>query len=310
MADLCACHLSRYATCSYPGGCGSPGGCCDPAARLCATCAAVRGLCGDDCGKDHKHRRGQPNQRDDRSQVCGSCRVVLGRLPQDIVDAAAYIPWLLQPSTAHGGEVRSRNPDPPMPLSTVHDLVWQRIIPTAALAKLDQHDQVGHPPIVSTLWWRIQDILSWRDAGENGPDPTIGAMCRWLAARTDWIADHYPAVDEYAAELVTLRGLLTAMTGRHEPCPQCGGARCQHCHGRGYVPIQKPQPLPGVPCPRCRRMSLSREPDGDIACGWEGCNSRWRPDEYDQRQKAVAKAVQRGQIQIPRTAHQPLPHRT
>src|SRR5690606_18841117 len=71
VADLCACHTSPYATCSYPGGCGSPGGCCDPATRLCATCAAVRGLCGDDCTKDHKHRRGQPNQRDDRSQVCG-----------------------------------------------------------------------------------------------------------------------------------------------------------------------------------------------------------------------------------------------
>lgn len=272
----------------------------EPAA-LCVCCAVIRGpWCDDDCERRHKHRRGQPNPADE-GVVCGQCRVVLANLPREVAEAYALLPTLLEePGSSRGGEVRSRNPDPPMLLTDAHDLTWERVVPAGplALSRLAENAdlQDGYPPVVSTLWWRIQDVLSYRTAGETGPEPEVGSMCQWLAVRAADLAASYPPVDEYAAEMVRLHGVLLAMVGRSEPCPDCGGKGCETCVGRGYVPIQRPQPLPGVPCPRCKHVSLSREPNGDVACGWEGCGNRWRPDEYDLRQKAMANAVRRGHL--------------
>lgn len=253
---------------------------------LCITCAAIRGLCLDDCDRDHKHRRGAPNVADE-GVVCGSCRVALERLPLDVADAFSHIPWLLQPSTGKAGEVRAKDPDPPMPLSDIHDLADLRLPPlgpiaAARLAEWPQ-DQIGRLSVAGILWGHVRVWVELRGMGETGPEPTVPRLCEWLAVRTPWAVEHLPAVDEYAADLVDLRGLLLAMVGRE-------------------TPDERPKPLPGVWCPRCRRVALVREPRPDregedqIRCTWQDCGRVYHMDDWATVSKATAKALKRGDI--------------
>jgi hypothetical protein len=193
------------------------------------------------------------------------------------------LPELVVPGAGKGSEVRSKNPEAPLPLVIDPvDLTLNRTPPQGPI-RLDRlaanaEDQIGHLPVRVTLGTWIRDWADRRNVGEHGDlDGGIGSMCVWLANRTGWACDNHPAVDEYAAELQHLRGLLFALVGRPEP-------------------DERPTPLPGVPCPRCRHMSLARRHDLAVECSWPDCRSVWKPEEYERVTKAVAGAIRRGQI--------------
>lgn len=251
---------------------------------ICVTCTVIRGLCEQDCAKDHKHRRGVPNFADENSQLCGSCKVALGRLPQDVADAYALLPELTEPSMGgRGGEVRARDPDPPMPLGDAHDLTWERPLPMGpvAAARLAQwpQDQIGRLSVAGSLLSHVRVWIDLRGMGEVGPEPTVPKLAEWLSVRTGWAVEHHPAIDEYASDLVDLRGLLLAMVGRE-------------------TPDERPQPLPGVPCVRCRRMTLVRELDtGRVLCTWADCQRIYTEDEWNTAARAMLQAARRGQVQ-------------
>lgn len=250
----------------------------------CITCAAIRQLCDDECERRHKHRRGSPNPAEDGRRVCPACLQALGALPRDIAEAHALLEAddLDVPGTGSKGDGRSKNPEAPLPfVAEPADLLAPWATPQGPIrrGRLAAYagDQVGHMPVRDTLRWRIRDVLSWRDVGEVGPESVVADMCRWLEIRADWLADSYGPVDEYAAELVYLRRVLFGLVG--QPTPD-----------------ERPKPLSGVPCPRCRRVALVRLADGRTECTWEDCRSIFDEADYGRITKAVTAAIRRGDI--------------
>jgi hypothetical protein len=229
----------------------------------------------------------QANHPDTGWGCCGDCRLRLAAIPGEIADAYALLPPLLWPGSTKGGEVRSKDPDPPMPLGDIHDLLADFPYPQGPLrlGRLAEHagDQVGRLPVRTTLGTWARDWVERRDVGEYGPRDTVLSMCMWLAERTDWACDQHPAVADYAEDMQSLRGLLLALVGRPEP-------------------DERPKALPGVPCIRCRHVSLSRDHDGTVRCSWQDCMGVWKPDEYERVSKATANAIRRGQIKREDTA--------
>lgn len=105
-------------------------------------------------------------------------------------------------------------------------------------------DQVGHLSAATILHGWVRDWADIRREGE--PMPVVRDMCRWLADRLDWAAGRHPALDEFAGELLELRGVLNGLTGRSEP---------------------RPELLP-TPCPGCGLLTLHRDADIErVACG-------------------------------------------
>jgi hypothetical protein len=224
-------------------------------------------------------RHGRRVNHVERSQGCPDCRLVLAAVPGEIADAYALLPPLLLPGSTKGGEVRSKDPDPPMPLGDVHDLVANFRYPQGPLRlgrlAANDVDQIGRLPVRITLGSWARDWAERRDVGENGPRDTVLSMCTWLAHRTGWACDHHPDVDRYTDDVRSLLGLLLALVGRTEP-------------------DERPKPLPGVPCVRCRHSSLSRDHDGTMRCSWPDCMGVWTPEEYERASKATANAIRRG----------------
>lgn len=267
--------------------------------HLCITCAPLnprrcpRSGCGkrmaiDASGGDwswlcpHCGRRDPARIRQVESGLaCPPCQAALGRLPGEISDAYPLLFGLEVPG-AQGGDGRSKNPEAPLPFVVDPlDLVSPWVTPQGPLrlARLAENAdlQQGHMPVRDTLWWRIKDILSYRTAGESGPEPDVSAMCSWLEVRTDWLCESYLPLDEYADEMVQLRGLLFALVGRPEP-------------------DERPTVLPGIPCIRCRHVSLTRDHDGTVRCSWQDCMGVWTAPEYERASRATANAIRRGQI--------------
>ena len=208
---------------------------------------------------------------------CPDCRLKLRAIPADIGDAYPLLADILEPQRGKT-DTRSRRADASIPLAVdPYDLTANHITPQGPIgrarlaANLDL--QIGHLPVAAVLSTWIRDWAELRDVGENYTG-TVYAMCRWLTERTDWAVDHHPAVDEYAAELADLRGVLLALVGRTEP-------------------DERPQRLPGVPCVRCRHVTLLRRHDGTVECSWPDCRTVWRADEYDHLTKAAAYAARR-----------------
>lgn len=116
-------------------------------------------------------------------------------------------------------------------------------------------DQVGHLSAATILHGWVRDWAGIRREGE--PMPVVREMCRWLADRLDWAAAKHPALDEFAGEVLELRAVLTALTGRAEP---------------------PPEGLP-TPCPGCGHLALYRDADLErIACG--SCSVLLTEDGY------------------------------
>lgn len=117
-------------------------------------------------------------------------------------------------------------------------------------------DQVGHLSAATILHGWVRDWAEIRREGE--PMPNVREMCRWLSDRLDWACAKHPALDEFAGEVLELRGVLTSLTGRGEPPPETLSA----------------------PCPSCGLLSLYRDDDLErVACGG-GCLRLWTDEEY------------------------------
>jgi hypothetical protein len=117
-------------------------------------------------------------------------------------------------------------------------------------------DQVGHLSAATILHGWVRD---WADILREGePMPRVRDMCRWLSDRLDWAAGKHPALDEFAGDLLELRGTLTALTGRGDPPPETLSA----------------------PCPDCSMLSLFRDAGLErVVCG-NGCLRLWTDEEY------------------------------
>jgi len=242
--------------------CGRPG--CDDPTPMCVLCPTLG--------------RGRPNHTD-QSPTCPACAQKLAAIPDNIATTYTFLGWaLLLPESGRTGDGRSTSPDPALPFPIdAHDL----LAPGTAVRHPDNlrsavHEQIGHLPVAVTLQSWVRDWADQRSLGEH-PDTTVRAMCVWLTERTPWAAAHHPAVDEYATEMLSLRGALNAIVGRDQP-------------------DERPKPLPGVPCVRCRRITLVRRPDSSVECTWEDCRRVYSEAEWNTASKAAAQAARRGQI--------------
>lgn len=238
----------------------------DCAERVCVTCRHLR-----------FNRR---TNHADRGFCCGECVVLLTAAPEQISSAYELLPELLEPG-AHGGDGRSKNPEAPLPLALEPlDLTarWTSPQGPIRLARLAANagDQIGSLPVRETLGGWVRDWLERRDVGESGPGSAVWSMCEWLTVRTEWACEDHPAVDEYCDEVVSLRGLLHTLVGREQP-------------------DERPKPIPGVPCIRCRFVSLVRRHDGTVECTHEDCRRVYSPEEYERVTKAAAWAARRAQ---------------
>ncbi len=244
----------------------------EPDPRVCPLCS--KPLRGDGCCLlCPTLRYGKRVYHVDSPAACPSCRLLLAKAPEEIASAYALLPELVVPG-AHGGDGRSKNPEAPLPFTVdPMDLTapWQLPQGPLRLGRLGANagDQIGHLPVVASLGTWVRDWIAIRDLGESGPESTVPAMAAWLAVRTEWAVENHGAVDEYADEMVQLRGLLWALTGRP-------------------TVDERPKPLP-VPCPRCRHMSLTRRADDYVQCEWPDCQRVFRPEEWLDVSRATAK---------------------
>lgn len=127
-------------------------------------------------------------------------------------------------------------------------------------------DQIGHLSAATILHGWVRDWAEIRREGE--PMPDVREMARWLGDRLEWAAGMHPALDEFAGEVLELRGVLTALTGRSEPPPQAMDQ----------------------PCDRCHELALILEPDsGYIVCGV--CGRVMTGDEYAEYLRGVIKEM-------------------
>lgn len=222
-------------------------------------------------------------QHVDEPQCCGDCRVRLAAVPTDIADAYPLLAEIREPRRGVP-DVGGRSAEAPIPLAVdPYDLTADHTVPQGPLrrgrlaANLDL--QIGQLPVAAQLQAWVRDWCDLRDLGETYDGATVYAMCQWLSVRTSWACDHHPAVDEYATEMVDLRGTLLAMVGRVEQ-------------------VDRPRPIPDVPCPRCRHRTLVRRSDEWTECGWPDCTSVFSPEDYDRAMRALATGVRRGQIEV------------
>lgn len=118
-------------------------------------------------------------------------------------------------STA-GGPVISGSANPPVPanLDLVDLHAPARVPNPTAAGRAWWRDQVGALSVPTTLdsWVRY-----WRESlftDHHLPVPTVVELVGWLRNRVDIACDRHPAVDEFAAELRSLRGTLLSALGR------------------------------------------------------------------------------------------------
>ncbi len=245
--------------------CGRKG--CDNPAQVCVLCPAFT-------TRRPRHV--------ETPQGCPDCRVKLAALPADIADAYSYLGEILEPRRGGNAIGATKAAEAPMPLAVdPYDLTAGHTVPQGPvrLGRLRENlvDQIGHLPVAAVLGTWVRDWAVLRDQGERGPKANVGTLADWLTVRTEWAVDHHPAVDEYTAELHTLRGVLQSLVGRAEP-------------------DERPKLIPGVPCVRCRYATLVRRHDGSVECQWPDCRRIYTAAEYETVTKAAAKATRKNKI--------------
>ena len=228
--------------------------CCNPAfLRLASALNVIPDRCDELSGLGYVERDARPGSR----AVLVDDRVV--RVPA-MADPVANL-WPAGPVPGQRGGARvhaAPSSSPPLSLDAVdltsrvnHDA---RVLLARGVLGLDD-DQVGHLSAATILHGWVRDWAGIRREGE--PMPVVREMCRWLADRLDWACSRHPALDEFAGEVLELRGVLTALTGRAEP---------------------PPEGLP-TPCPGCGHLALYRDADLErVACG--ACSVLLTEDGY------------------------------
>lgn len=99
-------------------------------------------------------------------------------------------------------------------------------------------DQVGSLSVATILDCWVRD---WREAlwpTHSLPVPTVPELARWLRNRVGDACDQHPAIDEFAAELKSLRYALRRQLGETEAQPETEpykGVACQKCDLRGVL---------------------------------------------------------------------------
>lgn len=195
--------------------------------------------------------------------VCNLCRHRVAARLWELRDLHALLSAALGPGQSQQQRV-SGSREAPLPLR-VEALDYA----AAARPSIDgvtdvQRDQRGV--------WGVADILdSWaRDwserRGEDMPSPEVPAIVSWMSTRLTWALDHHPAVDEFAAELLTMvYGLRTLLNVSRKPI---------------YLDDA---------CPSCAHTALRRDPGGgDVECGH--CRRVWPHEEFERLAVVLAPA--------------------
>lgn len=195
-------------------------------------------------------RPGEPRIYE-RAQACEGCRSRLRSLLAELLEAYSQLE-LVKGSTAGAKVSGSRTP--PLPLAvTALDLT----MPARVCAVHDADgDQVGHPGVASVLDSWARDWQTYRP--ELLPSPNVSSLTGWLTDRLEWACDSHPAIDDFAAELRSLVGVVRAAAGLTRP---------------------KAEVKFGVPCRDCEKVTLFRWPGSDyVECG--SCPVLMTPEDY------------------------------
>lgn len=270
------CHAGR---CTRMGRCGP--GLCDPCRRLAGSwLAELPGLVAELAGEPDEPSDVAHSPAHDWKR-CGTClRRVGGLMPKphaDVLLAAGPVRTSTGPRVSGSGET-------PLP-GGADRLSW--LARAADVHGADRADadrwldadcQTGVVPVAATLagWVRLaaEELgvtvprVGRLTAGPSGrvrrtASEDVPALCRFLSIQHDRICARDWA-DDYAEALHDLWVYAMARTGRFD--------------GR-------PEPMDGVPCPRCDRMALVRVPgeDGRSCDRADGGCGAWLTDrEYEQ----------------------------
>lgn len=121
-------------------------------------------------------------------------------------------------------------------------------------------DQVGHLSVATVLYEWVQH---WRDPHGSTTPVTTERLMKWLAPRIERIADLDPAIVDFAAELIELKGHLRHALGESAP---------------------KPVVMWGVPCRRCNAVSTlvldQEDPNRYRECSAPSCGVLMTEVEY------------------------------
>lgn len=191
----------------------------EPTTLLCITCAVFR-------------PKGNP-RRPNRPMVCDGDRQALSGFLVDLPPLYIALDQFLEPGTV-GGERRSGAFESRLPMNvTVFSLLGPGL---------------GTPLGLMGTW-----AADWAGIRrETQPDAGMFSLCAWLIDRLDWACDEHDAVDEFAADLKHMLGVIKAVTGKERGekvgrCPQRlgDGTRCDtQLYVDPYVDT--------IVCSRCR----------------------------------------------------------
>jgi hypothetical protein len=137
---------------------------------------------------------------------------------------------------------------------------WSRLPvldPTGRQLLVPDGDQVGYVGVAAWLdsWCQAWQSHRWALLPEP---PTVAGLVRWLTDRWDWAAEHHPAVDDFAGEVLELHRLVRNAAGLAPPLPERKVA---------------------VPCRSCERPALFQWPGSDrIEC--RACPALLSVEEY------------------------------
>jgi hypothetical protein len=200
--------------------------------------------------------------------VCDPCRLPLPGILDDIATLHGQLD--LRPATGSAGPRVSGSRDAPLPLNV-------DALDLGASARVngvhdDHGDQIGYPAVASLLDQWVRD---WRDmrlaeCRERLPGTSVPQLASWLRGRLDWACDHHPAIDEFVAEMRSLRMILRSACGLTEP---------------------RPERLV-TPCSYCAQLTLVRvhgDHDRPIRC--RACERRWTEEQYAEWAGELAYAV-------------------
>lgn len=210
----------------------------------------------------------------ERAQACEPCRLWLPTVLRDIGELHAVLD-----STARSGATGPRvsgSREAPAPLALdVLDLAAEARLGSRgphARGVLGDDDQIGHLSVATELEFWVIDWIGVRTRHEHRPEPLVGTLVRWLNVRLDWAGDEHPAVNEFAADMRSLRAVLRRA---NDDLPQ------------------RPELLHGVPCSWCDNMTLYRDTTSTYRAQCESCGRLYTEAEYAEWTGLLAAANKR-----------------